>query len=101
MSKTDNCIAILGASGQAILAIAPAKSDIVDLIKEHDCGWWVEPGDVKGLERVLKEISGNTRKLMQKRQNAQMTGRKFFSIEVLAKKWTAVFEEVIHGCPIK
>jgi hypothetical protein len=38
---------------------------------------------------------------MQKRQNAQMTGRKFFSIEVLAKKWTAVFEEVIHGCPIK
>jgi hypothetical protein len=30
-------------AGQAILAIAPEASDLVDTIKAADCGWWVKP----------------------------------------------------------
>ena len=30
-------------AGQAILAIAPEGSDLVDTIKAADCGWWVAP----------------------------------------------------------
>jgi hypothetical protein len=48
-------------AGQAILAIAPEDSDLVDLIKAADCGWFVEPGDVAGLAAVIDAISSSPR----------------------------------------
>jgi hypothetical protein len=43
-------------AGQAILAVAPEDSDLVDLIKAADCGWWVAPGDVQGFQECLSII---------------------------------------------
>lgn len=57
-------------AGQAILAIAPENSDLVDLIKTVDCGWWLEPGDVAGIEAALKVIDSDPELLLYKRENA-------------------------------
>lgn len=81
-------------AGQAILAIAPEASDLVDLIKKHDCGWWVEPGDVDGLERVLKGILSNPDELERRRRNARKAGQEKYSTEVLAGKWAEVLGQV-------
>ena len=48
-------------AGQAILAIAAEDSDLVDLIKLADCGWWVAPGDVAGLAAVIEALSSSPR----------------------------------------
>ena len=57
-------------AGQAILAIAPEDSDLVDLIKRYDCGWWVRPGDSEGFQHCLKEIQSKPSQLQQKRRQA-------------------------------
>ena len=83
-------------AGQAILAIAPEMSDLVDMIKAADCGWWVAPGDVAGLEKVLKTICSNPKETMKKRQHAHLYAHKHFGQDALAEKWQALFEDMIE-----
>lgn len=79
-------------AGQAILAIAPENSDLVDLIKETDCGWWVEPGDVVGLEQTIREIIESPTTLRQRQAKAIQFAHENFGQEQLAKKWISLFE---------
>jgi glycosyltransferase involved in cell wall biosynthesis len=81
-------------AGQAILAVAPEDSDLVDLIKAADCGWWVRPGDVQGFQECLIEIHSNQDLLLEKRQNAYRVAHEQFGQGSLAKHWVAVFESL-------
>ncbi len=82
-------------AGQAILAIAPEESDLVDLIKEHDCGWWVEPGDVEGLCELIQRLPELPDEVMQKRKHAYEAGHAHYSQEVLARKWVELFNDIM------
>lgn len=79
-------------AGQAILAIAPEQSDLVDRIKAADCGWWVEPGDIAGLEKTLDLICGDMDRLLEKRKNAHRYAHECLGQNVLAEKWQALFK---------
>ena len=81
-------------AGQAILAVAPENSDLVDLIKSANCGWWVAPGDIEGFQDCLIEIQSNQDLLLEKRQNAYQVAHEQFVQGSLAKKWVAVFESL-------
>ena len=81
-------------AGQAILAIAPEESDLVDMIKAVDCGWWVEPGDSAGLEQMLKLVCSDTDKLLEKCENAYRHAHKHLGQDSLAGKWKALFERL-------
>ena len=81
-------------AGQAILAIAPEDSDLVDLIKTADCGWWVSPGDVNGFQECLNEIHSNQELLLEKRQNAFRVAHEQFGQGCLAKQWVRLFESL-------
>ena len=81
-------------AGQAILAVAPEDSDLVDLIKASDCGWWVSPGDVNGFQECLIEIHSNQDLLLEKRQNAFRVAHEQFGQGCLAKQWVEVFESL-------
>ena len=74
-------------AGQAILAIAPEDSDLVDLIKAADCGWFVEPGDVAGLESALAAISADPEGLLGKRERAYQYAHAHLGQNALAKEW--------------
>jgi glycosyltransferase involved in cell wall biosynthesis len=74
-------------AGQAILAIAPEDSDLVDLIKAAHCGWWVEPGDVEGLARVVEAMSADPALLLAKRECAYCYAHAHFGQDALAKAW--------------
>jgi glycosyltransferase involved in cell wall biosynthesis len=78
-------------AGQAILAIAPENSDLVDLIKQADCGWWVEPGDVAGLNAALEAISLDSVDLLEKRERAFTYAHEHFGQDQLAQQWIRVF----------
>ena len=78
-------------AGQAILAIAPEDSDLIDLIKAADCGWFVEPGDVDGLARMVEAICTDPEGLLEKRQNAYLYAQKHFGQDSLARNWIKLF----------
>jgi glycosyltransferase involved in cell wall biosynthesis len=81
-------------AGQAILAIAPEDSDLVDLIKKAECGWWVEPGDVDGLEKAIQAISDDPKELMACRERAYQYAQAHYGQADLAKEWAALFEQL-------
>ena len=74
-------------AGQAILAIAPEDSDLVDLIKAADCGWFVEPGDVSGLVSVVSEICADSQRLLKMQERSYDYAQAHFGQNTLAKKW--------------
>jgi glycosyltransferase involved in cell wall biosynthesis len=81
-------------AGQAILAICPRHSDLADLIVAHDCGWVIEPGDVDGLRRVLRQIGGNADDLLAKRERSFRAGHEFYDMKPVAKAWLELFREL-------
>jgi glycosyltransferase involved in cell wall biosynthesis len=74
-------------AGQAILAIVPEDSDLVDLIKAADCGWFVEPGDVAGLATVIDAIRADPEGLLEKREHAYQYAHAHLGQDALAKDW--------------
>lgn len=74
-------------AGQAILAIAPESSDLVDLIREADCGWWVRPGDLDGLAATLESISANPQAVLEKRERAYHFAHHSLGQDALAEAW--------------
>ena len=81
-------------AGQAILAVAPENSDLVDLIKATNCGWWVAPGDIVGFQECLLVIQSDKDLLLEKRQNAFRVAHEQFGQGSLAKQWVEVFESL-------
>lgn len=89
-SKTYSAMA----AGQAILAIAPSDSDLADLVRRHNCGWVIEPGDVSGLQRTLGDIVANPAELCRKRGNAFRAAREFYDIPVVQQAWSRLLGEL-------
>ncbi len=81
-------------AGQAILAIAPENSDLVDLIKKTDCGWWIPPGDSNSLSHLLKELNAKPGLIVEKRQNSLEAANKYFGQSNLAKEWVSLFHDL-------
>jgi len=44
------------ALGRPVLALAPRRSHVADIVLGSGCGWFVKHGDVEGLVRTLEEI---------------------------------------------
>ncbi len=79
-------------AGQAILAIAPEHSDLVDLIREADCGWWVRPGDLDGLTATLEAITANPAAVLEKRERAYRLAHQTLGQDALAEAWIRALE---------
>jgi len=79
-------------AGQAILAIAPEASDLVELIKAADCGWWVEPGDTAALADTLQVITSEPSILEARRSKAYQYAQAHFGQDILANTWGEVLK---------
>lgn len=84
-------------AGQAILAICPPESDLADLVRKHDCGWVVSPGDVDGLARTVDRIVSDRAMLFKKRSNAFEAGHRFYDAAVVAGEWERVLMPLRGG----
>lgn len=84
-------------AGQAVLAICPSQSDLADLVRKHDCGWVVEPGDVDGLRAVLHAVASDPVKLQAMRERAFEAGHRFYDSAVVAKEWMTLFAQLTAG----
>jgi len=86
-------------AGQAILAICPDDSDLADLVREHECGWVVSPGDAPALAEVLREIRTEPAKVLQKRRNAFRAGHEKYDLAVVARQWLDLVNELRRENP--
>jgi len=81
-------------AGQAVLAICPRNSDLADLVRQHDCGWVVEPGDVAGLRQVLARFRTNPGELWAKRCQAFAAGHRFYDVRPVAAQWMELIRDL-------
>ena len=81
-------------AGQAILAVAPENSDLVDLIKKANCGWWVNPGDSIGLYDCLTKIYSDKELLKAKRLAAYNYAHENFGQKSLSEEWEKVIRKI-------
>lgn len=81
-------------AGQAVLAVCPLDSDLADLIRTHDCGWLVAPGDIAGLRCALQEIASDHAKLLRFRKNAYSAGHRHYDVRILAEQWRCLFHSL-------
>lgn len=81
-------------AGQAVVAICPDASDLADLVRRHDCGFVVAPGDVAGLRSALVEAASDRGRLRAMQERAQEAGRRFYSLEALRPAWERIIDEV-------
>lgn len=87
-SKTYSAMA----AGQAILAVAPLKSDLADVIVNDDAGWVSAPGKVDQLKRNLEICINNLEVLRQKQLNAKEASLKKYDMKVIAREWINVMQ---------
>ena len=80
-------------AGQAVLAICPSNSDLADLVKTHNCGWVVEPGDVESLTATVEQILSHPSLLQEKRENAFREGHRHYDMAAIALRWHQLLRE--------
>jgi glycosyltransferase involved in cell wall biosynthesis len=83
-------------AGQAILGICPKRSDLATLIQTYDCGWVIEPGDVKGLRSTLFDIAEDRTRVDAKRKNAYSAGHRYFDMSTVARQMIAKAEVLLN-----
>lgn len=91
-SKTFSAMA----AGAAIIAVAPADSDLGVLVDRHECGVRVEPGSARELTATLVGLTmdGAARKEFQKRGRDAVA--EHYDLQQLARRWSSfISEEVI------
>ena len=86
------------AAGQAILAICPVGSDLADLIRTHDCGWVVEPGQSEELRDLLVRLAGNRAEVRAKQLRAFEAGHSQYDMSVISRQYLQLFAELL-GTP--
>jgi lipopolysaccharide/colanic/teichoic acid biosynthesis glycosyltransferase/glycosyltransferase involved in cell wall biosynthesis len=89
-SKTFSAMA----AGNAILAIAPARSDLAKLVRETRCGLVVEPGDVAGLIAAIDTLSDESvRGAMQVAALGAIRDR--YGLDVIAGRWAKLLDDTL------
>lgn len=81
-------------AGQAILAVCPRDSDLADLVRRHDCGWVVEPGDVAGLRAVVSRWREMPAELHAKRAAAFAAGHRCYDMRPVGAQWLDLLREL-------
>lgn len=81
-------------AGQAILAVCPRDSDLAALVRQHDCGWIVEPGDAESLRRTLVSLVRDPAQLLRLRENAFRAGHDYYDTKLIADRWLDLFRQL-------
>jgi glycosyltransferase involved in cell wall biosynthesis len=81
-------------AGQAILAIAPLDSDLAALVRRHECGWVVAPGDVDGLVALLERLPSSRDEVRRMQGNSLSSANEHYSAAVVAVQWADLFRSI-------
>jgi len=89
-SKTFSAMA----AGSGIIAVAPADSDLADIVQQHECGAVIPPGRADELVDTIVAWLEQPEHLKKVRQSARQALRDNYDMPILAKRWAAFFSEL-------
>jgi len=89
-SKAQSAIA----AGAAVVAIAPADSDLGELVDRHNVGVRVDPGDDAALVEALRRYVTKPRTLQAARRRARTVAREHYDMPRLAGQWRTFIDRV-------
>jgi colanic acid biosynthesis glycosyl transferase WcaI len=92
-SKTFSAMA----AGAAVLAVAPAESDLAEIVRSAACGLVVEPGDGPGFSGAVAGFLADPGSLAAYQAAATKAARERYGMAALARKWETFLEEVAAG----
>ena len=87
--STQGKLYSLLAAGRPVLAIAPAGNDARRIVDEAGSGWGVEPGDVAGVERIVRAAVAAPDDLARKGEAARRAFDRSYSLEICARRFEA------------
>ncbi len=85
-SKTFSAMA----AGNAVVAVAPAGSDLAAVVARERCGVVVSPGDVDGLVHALRGLALDPEALCLARDRGRRAVAARYDVRVLAGRWLAL-----------
>jgi glycosyltransferase involved in cell wall biosynthesis len=80
------------ASGRAILAQVPAKSEIAYTIIEEECGFVIPPGDVDGLVKRIQQLESDRDLTSKMGLRSFQAYKSKYTIETIAKQFRKMLE---------
>lgn len=81
------------AAGKPLLLIADENSEVALLIREHDLGWVVPPGEPDKLVTAIQEIENlSDAELTMYAMRSRMIAEQYFSAEVVLEKYAKLFK---------
>lgn len=81
-------------AGQAILAVAPAGSDLATLVERHGAGWTVRPGAIADFVELVRRLARDRAEVDRCRRRAWEAGHRHYAQHVIAGQWRRLFEVV-------
>ena len=87
----------IAAAGRPIIAVMARSGEIASLVREHECGVVIEPGNSLELAKAISDLSSNviTREIMGRRARAMLKAN--FTREHAFQNWTRVVDRVARS----
>ena len=70
------------------------EENLADLVRHHDCGWVIEPGDVSGLKQCLALLPQVPADILQKRRRAWQAAHAHYSMEAVGRHWLQLLQSI-------
>jgi glycosyltransferase involved in cell wall biosynthesis len=87
----------IAAAGRPIIAVAASDGEIAGLVRRHDCGIVVEPGEGELLADALRCLGTDTGRLAEMGHRARAMLDAHFTRRRAFKCWQSLVEEVPHN----
>jgi glycosyltransferase involved in cell wall biosynthesis len=84
----------IAATGRPIIAITAADGEIANLVRNHNCGRVIEPGESGKLATTILELSKNPEQLATMGRNIRAMLDMKFTRRAAFRRWSAVLDEV-------
>jgi glycosyltransferase involved in cell wall biosynthesis len=88
----------IAAAGRPIIAIAAPDGEIAGLVRRHDCGAVIEPGEGEHLAAMLRLLRANPGRVAEMGHRARALLDARFTRRQAFGRWRSLVEEMPHAC---
>lgn len=82
------------AAGSALVVVAPGEADLSKIVREHECGEVVEPGDVDRLTQIFERLASDDLHRTRLRKHALEAAQEHYDMPRIAARWEAFLAEL-------
>lgn len=79
------------AAGKPILAMADDDSELALVVREEEAGWVVAPGDVDGIEQLLRRLAANPAEAEERGRRGRAAVERLYSLRRVVDLYTDLF----------